>query len=117
MQHAVQLAQTGAVQRTADQSVLHNGILHSGFAQFVTELRVLRHCDALVIHQNAAGGVLQGVDQPGHDGLLLTQNLCVRHIGNSPPEIFMARRQNRVGRFALPGKQKCRFRVQVTKTA
>ena len=39
--------------------VLYNLVFVSGFTQFLTELRIVCHCDALVIDDNADASTLQ----------------------------------------------------------
>ena len=41
---------------------------------------ILSHGDPLVVHQDAAGGILELFSELGHDGLLLTEDLCVGHL-------------------------------------
>ena len=64
-----------------DQGVLHDGVIHVVLAQLGAQSGILGHGDALIVHQNAAGGALNLLSQISDDSLLLAENLCVRHVG------------------------------------
>ena len=55
------------------------GVLNTILAQFSAKSGILSHGDALVVHQDAGGGVLQLLGKLSHDGLLRFQDCCVRH--------------------------------------
>ena len=81
VQALAQLTQTGALHGEPGQGVLHNGVLNLVLTQLVAESGIFRHSDALIVDQDAGGGVLQLLGQLGHNGLLRFQNFCVGHLG------------------------------------
>ena len=79
VEQAVQLVHAAVVDGELEQGVLHHGVLDVVLAQLGAQSGVLGHSDALVVHQHTGGGVLQLIGQIGHNGLLLAENLCIRH--------------------------------------
>ena len=84
IEDTVQLTHTNLVDGAADQGILHDRILHPIFAQLMPQGGILSHGDALIVHEHTGAGALQGVHQRRDNGLLFTENLCVRHLFSPP---------------------------------
>ena len=63
----------------ADQGILDDSILNASFTKLLAELGIILNVDALVIDQYASGRILDLLNQGRNYGLLLFQNLCIRH--------------------------------------
>ena len=84
VQNGIQLVQADVLHSEAGQGVLNNTVLDALLTQLDTQSGILSNGDTLVVDQNTGVGALQLLGQSGDNGLLLRQNLCVRHL-DSPP--------------------------------
>jgi len=87
VEHGIHLLQTDIVDGETHQGVLHDGVVQLVLAALGAQSGVLSHSDSLVVHKHAAAGGLELLGQLGHDGLLLAENLCVRHLEFTSVEI------------------------------
>ena len=70
VEQAVQLAQAGVVEGKAQQGIFDNGVIHVVLTALTAQRSVLLHGNALVVDEDAGGGILDLLGQLGHDGLL-----------------------------------------------
>ena len=86
-----QLAQASALGSKTGEGVLDNGVLYVVLTQLRTKRGILSHGDALIVHEDAAGGPLELLGHLSHDSLLGFQDICVRHLGFTSREIMKKR--------------------------
>ena len=78
VEHGVKLVEIALVNRKAEQSVLHNGVLNAGSTQLTAQSGILQNGDALVVHKDARRGVTDTLGEFLDDGLFLAEYFRVR---------------------------------------
>ena len=80
----LQAVDTSLGESSGQQGVLNHLVLAASLPQLLSQLGVLLHGDAAVVHQHAHVGLLEGLAELSHLLLLLLKNLLARQL-NSPP--------------------------------
>ena len=89
VEQLIKLGVAGLVGGEASQSVLHDGVLNTGFTELVTQCGILCDSDALVIDENCGSSVLQLFGQSINNCLLAFKYLDIGQCVSPPKKILM----------------------------